>query len=283
MAQKRKLVLDILIDIIGGILIALGTYNFAAAARFPMVGLNGIALIFYHLFGTPIGLVAMLLNVPIALACFKILGRKFFLRSLRTILITSIIMDYISPLFPIYEGDRMLAAICTGICSGLGFALIYMRNSSTGGMDFIIMSVKARHPHLSLGKISFAADMLIVLVGVVLVSRDMDSLIYGAVVSYLLSVVVDKVMYGVDSGKMALIITDYPKKVAEQIDELTGRGATYLKAEGSYLREEKDVVLCACNNKQMYTIRNVVKEIDKKAFVIILESNEVLGEGFKPH
>lgn len=283
MAQKRKLVLDILIDIIGGILIALGTYNFAAAARFPMVGLNGIALIFYHLFGTPIGLVAMLLNVPIALACFKILGRKFFLRSLRTILITSIIMDYISPLFPIYEGDRMLAAICTGICSGLGFALIYMRNSSTGGMDFIIMSVKARHPHLSLGKISFAADMLIVLVGVVLVSRDMDSLIYGAVVSYLLSVVVDKVMYGVDSGKMALIITDYPKKVAEQIDELTGRGATYLKAEGSYLREEKDVVLCACNNKQMFTIRNVVKEIDKKAFVIILESNEVLGEGFKPH
>ena len=83
--------------------------------EFPMVGLNGIALIFYHLFGTPIGLVAMLLNVPIALACFKILGRKFFLRSLRTILITSIIMDYISPLFPIYEGDRMLAAICTGI------------------------------------------------------------------------------------------------------------------------------------------------------------------------
>lgn len=283
MVQKRKFVLDILIDIIGGILIALGTYNFAAAARFPMVGLNGIALIFYHLFGTPIGLVAMLLNVPIALACFKILGRKFFLRSLRTILITSIIMDYIAPLFPIYEGDRMLAAICTGIFSGLGFALIYMRNSSTGGMDFIIMSVKAKHPHLSLGKISFAADMLIVLVGVVLVSRDMDSLIYGAVVSYLLSVVVDKVMYGVDSGKMALIITDYPKKVAEQIDELTGRGATYLKAEGSYLREEKDVVLCACNNKQMFTIRNVVKEIDKKAFVIILESNEVLGEGFKPH
>ncbi|HIS57002.1 MAG: YitT family protein [Lachnospiraceae bacterium] len=283
MAQKRKRMVDILMDIVGGILIALGTYNFAAAAKFPMVGLNGIALIFYHLLGTPIGLVAMLLNVPIAIACFKILGRRFFLRSLRTILITSVIMDYIAPMFPVYEGDRMLAAVCTGVFSGLGFALIYMRNSSTGGMDFIIMSVKAKNPHLSLGKISFAADMLVVLIGVVMVSRDMDSLIYGAIVSYLLSIVVDKVMYGVDSGKMALIVTDYPKKVAEQIDLLTGRGATYLKAEGSYSREEKDVVMCACNNKQMFTIRSAVKEIDQKAFVIILESNEVLGEGFKPH
>ena len=64
----------------------------------------------------------MLLNIPIALLCFKVLGRQFFLRSVRTILITSFLMDYAAPLFPLYEGDRMLAAICTGILSGLGFA-----------------------------------------------------------------------------------------------------------------------------------------------------------------
>ncbi len=283
MDKWKKLGLNILVDVLGGILIALGTYNFAAASRFPMVGLNGVALIFYHLFDTPIGLVAMLLNIPIALACFRILGRDFFLRSLRTILITSVIMDYVAPLFPVYEGDRMLSAICTGVLSGLGFALIYMRNSSTGGMDFVIMSVKAKNPHISLGKISFILDMLIVGLGTVMVSRDVDGLIYGTIVSYLLSVVVDKVMYGVDSGKMALIVTDFPQEVAERIDVLTGRGATYLKAEGSYSRENKDVVMCACNNKQMFIIRSAVKEIDKKAFVIILESNEVLGEGFKDH
>lgn len=282
-AKRKRVVLDIGVDIVGGILIALGTYNFAAASKFPMVGLNGIALIFYHLFDTPIGLVAMLLNVPIAAACFRILGRDFFLRSIRTILITSFIMDYIAPLFPVYEGDRMLSAICTGVLSGLGFALIYMRNSSTGGMDFIFLSVKAKFPHFSLGKISFVADILVVLIGTAMVSRDIDGLIYGTIVSYLLAVVVDKVMYGVDAGKMALIITDYPQEVAKTIDKLTRRGATYLKAEGSFSLEEKRVVMCACNNKQMFVIRKAVKEIDKRAFVIILESNEVLGEGFKTH
>lgn len=279
----RKWSVDIAVDLLGGILIAVGAYNFAAASQFPMAGLNGIALIFYHLFGLPIGRVALLLNIPIALVCFRILGRQFFLRSLRTILITSLIMDYVAPLFPVYQGDRMLSAICTGVFSGLGYALIYMRDSSTGGADFVMLSIKALYPHFSLGKIAFVTDALIVSLGTLIVSRDMDSLIYGMIVTFLLSVVVDKVMYGIDSGKMALIVTDYAQEVARKIDESTGRGATFLKAEGSYSREEKDVVMCACNNKQMYGIRSVVKEIDPNAFIIIVESNEVLGEGFKPH
>ena len=133
----RKWSLDIAVDILGGILIALGTYNFAALAEFPMAGLNGIALIFYHLFGLPIGRTALLLNIPIALICFPILGRQYFLRSVRTIFITSVIMDYLAPLFPVYTGDRMLAAICAGVLSGLGYAMIYMRESSTGGPTFL--------------------------------------------------------------------------------------------------------------------------------------------------
>ena len=271
------------IDIFGGVLIALATYNFAAASEFPVVGLNGIALIFYHLWGLPIGKVALILNIPIALCCFRILGRNFFLRSLRTILITSFLMDYAAPLFPVYQGDRMLAAICTGVLSGLGFALIYMRDSSTGGADFVMLTLKALNPHLTLGKIAFAMDAFIVVLGTVIVSKDIDSLIYGMIISFLLSTVVDKVMYGIDAGKMTLIVTDYAKEVAQKIDEVTARGATFLKAEGSYSGDEKDVVMCACNNKQMYSIRNAVKEIDPKAFIIIMESNEVLGEGFKPH
>lgn len=279
----KKWSIDILIDILGGIFIALGTYNFAAAAEFPMVGVNGIALIFYQLWGLPIGRTAMLLNIPIAVFCFKVLGRRFFLRSVRTILITSFLMDYAAPLFPVYEGDRMLAAICTGILSGLGFALIYMRDSSTGGADFIILSLKALHPHLTIGKISFAMDAVIVLLGVMIVSKDIDSLIYGIIISFLLSTMVDKVMYGISAGKLTLIVTEHSREVAEKIDQATGRGATFLKAQGSYSGEDKDVVMCACNNKQMYGIRSVVKEIDPDAFIIIMESNEVLGEGFMPH
>lgn len=278
----KKWGVDIAIDIIGGILIALGTYNFAAAAAFPVAGINGIALIFYHLFGLPIGRVALILNIPIAVLCFRILGRDFFLRSLRTILITSVIMDYAAPLFPIYGGDRLLAAVCTGVLSGLGYAIIYMRGSSTGGADFIMLSLKALNPHLSIGKITFMLDSGIVLLGALLVSKDIDSLIYGMIVGFLMSVVVDKVMYGIDAGKMTLIVTDYAQEVAVKIDEVTGRGSTFLKAEGGYSRDKKDVVMCACNNKQMYGIRSAVKEIDPHAFIIIMESNEVVGEGFKP-
>lgn len=277
----KKWSLDILMDILGGILIAIGTYNFAALAQFPMAGLNGIALIFYHLWGFPIGRTALLLNVPVALLCFPILGRQYFLRSVRTIFITSLIMDYLAPLFPVYTGDRMLAAVCAGVLSGLGYALIYMRESSTGGTDFIMLSVKALKPHISLGKITFALDGLIVLAGTLIVSRDIDSFIYGMIINFLLAVVVDKVMYGVDAGKMTLIVTDHAQEAADMIDQVTGRGCTFLEGEGSYSKEKKAVVMCACNNKQMYSIRSSIKKIDPKAFIIIVESNEVVGEGFK--
>lgn len=279
--KTKELAIDILIDIVGGILIAIGVYNFAAAAKFPMVGFNGIALIFYHLFGWPIGTVAMLLNIPVAILCFRTLGRKFFLRSVRTIIITSLIIDVVAPLFPVYQGNRLLAALCCGVLSGLGYAMIYMRDSSTGGSDFIMLSIKAKHPHLTLGNITFIMDAVIVGLGTVLVSKDVDSLIYGVIITYLLSVVVDKVMYGIDEGKVALIVTEHGPEMCVQIDAVTGRGSTILKGIGSYSKAEKDVVMCACNNKQMYGIRKLVKQLDPKAFLLIMESNEVVGEGFK--
>ena len=372
MNQNKALELtkDIATDIIGGILIAVGVYNFAAAAKFPMVGVNGIALIFYQLFGLPIGTVALILNIPIAICCFRLLGRRFFLNSVRTIIITSIIMDVIAPLFPVYQGDRLLSAICCGVLSGLGYAMIYMRDSSTGGSDFIMMSIgtvalilnipiaiccfrllgrrfflnsvrtiiitsiimdviaplfpvyqgdrllsaiccgvlsglgyamiymrdsstggsdfimmsiKALNPHLSLGNIAFALDAVIVILGTVIVSRDVDSLIYGLIVSYLLSLVMDKVMYGIDEGKLALIVTDpeHSTEICFKIDEVLGRGSTILNGMGSYSKDDKHIIMCACNNKQMYGIRKLIKTIDPKSFLVIMESNDVVGEGFK--
>lgn len=279
--KQKNLAADILADILGGILIAVGTYNFASAANFPMVGVNGIALIFYHAFGAPIGLVAVIINIPIILFCYRILGKNFFLNSLRSIAITSFIMDYLAPMFPVYHGDTMLAALCTGITAGLGYAFIYMRGSSTGGSDFIVMALKAKNPHIALGKFTFGIDIAVVLAGTILISRDVDGLIYGIIVSFLISMMVDKVMYGIDSGKVTLVVTSKPEEVAEKICEISDRGATFLKAEGSFLRDDKKVVMCACNNKQMYPIRIAIKEIDPEAFIIIMESNEVVGEGFK--
>ena len=280
--KGKELAIDIVVDIVGNMLIAIGVYNFAANSGFPVAGISGIALIFYHLFGLPIGVMTVVLNVPIILLCYKLLGKEFLLRSLKTMIIAWPLMDIVAPMLPVYSGDRMLSAICVGVFSGLGYALIYLRNSSTGGADFIIMSIRALKPHLSIGKIAFITDVVIVGLGGVLFG-DTDSIIYGLILTYILSTVVDKVMYGIDAGKMTLVVTDHSKEVAEKIDELTARGCTFLRGVGSYSGEEKMVVMCACSNKEMHKVQKAVKEVDNRAFLIMMESNEVRGEGFKPH
>ena len=280
--KVKEFAIDILVDIVGNFLIAIGVYNFAANSGFPVAGISGIAMIFYHLFGLPIGTMTIILNIPIVIMCYKLLGRGFLLRSLKTMIIAWPLMDYVAPMLPVYSGDRMLSAICVGVFSGLGYAMIYMRNTSTGGADFIIMSVRALRPHLSIGKITFLTDVIIVGLGGLLFG-DVDSIIYGLILTYILSVVVDKVMYGIDAGKMTLVVTDHGHEVAKRIDELTQRGSTFLRGVGSYSGEEKLVVMCACSNKEMHMVQKAVKEVDENAFLITMESNEVRGEGFKPH
>lgn len=276
----KHLAKDIFIDIIGGVLIAIGIFNFAVNAHFPMTGISGIALIFYYLFQVPIGTMTMILNIPIALVCYRILGRTFFIRSLKSIVITSVIMDTIGPLLPMYDGDRLLAAICTGVFAGLGYAIIYMNNSSTGGVDFITMSIRVKKPHISLGKIVFAVDVAVVLFGGFIL-KEVDGVIYGILLSYIMSTVVDKLMYGIDAGKMTLIVTTKGEEMSVKIEALTGRGSTLLHGKGSYSKEDKDILMCASNNKQMFQIKKIAKSVDPHAFTVIMESNEVLGEGFK--
>lgn len=276
----KNFMIQIMWEIIGSIFIAAGIYNFAVQAEFPMTGFSGISIILYRMFQVPIGLSTVLLNVPVALLCYKLLGRKFFISSLRCMVISSVMIDYVAPLFPVYEGDRLLAALCTGVFAGLGYAIIYMKNSSTGGTDFIIMAVKAFMPHLSLGKIAFGSDVLIILVGGILLN-DVDGMIYGMIVNYLFAVVVDKLMYGMNAGKMTLIVTEHGKEICDTIDDCCKRGSTILKGLGGYQGDEKQVVMCACSDKEMYLVQRAVKEADPESFMIVLESNEVHGEGFR--
>ncbi len=281
--KVKNVLMDLGVDILGGLFIAIGVYNFAVASGFPVAGISGIAVIFYHFFGIPIGTMTTLLNIPIILVCYKMLGRTFFLKSIKTMLISNAILDFVAPLFPVYEGDLMLSCICMGVFSGIGYALIYMRDTSTGGADFVIMAVRKWKPYLSLGKIIIAFDFTVVILGGILMNGSMDHVIYGLIASYILSVMVDKMMYGVDAGKLTLVVTDHGQEVANKIDELTQRGATLLKGVGSYSKAEKQVVMCACNKKQMHMVQKAVKEVDSRAFMVTMEASEVRGEGFKPH
>ena len=279
----KNIALDLVADIVGSFLIAIGIYNFATASEFPVTGITGIAQVLYIYFGLPIGTMTTIINIPIILACVKVLGVKFVVKSLKTLLISNFFMDVVAPLLPIYEGDLMLSSICMGLFAGLGYALIFMRDSSTGGVDFISLTIRALKPHISLGRIIVIVDCALLLVCGFLLGGNVDKIIYGLIATYIVSVVVDKVMYGLDAGKVTLIVTEKGYEVAEKIHELTERGATLLKAVGSHTKTDKEVVMCACSYKQMHMVQRAVKEVDSSAFLVMMEANQVRGEGFRPH
>lgn len=281
--RAKEMIKDILMDVMGGLFIAIGVYNFAVASGFPVAGVSGIAILFYYFWKIPIGLMTNILNIPIAIVCYRLLGKTFFLKSVKTMLISNAMLDFVAPMLPIYEGELILSAICMGVFSGIGYALVYMRDTSTGGADFVIMAVRKLKPHFSLGMIILVMDFVIVISGGILMHGNIDSIIYGLISTYILSVVVDKTMYGLHAGKLALIVTEHGQEVADRIDVLTQRGSTLLKGVGSYTKHEKQVVMCACNNKQMHMVQKAVKEVDPEAFLVSMESNEVRGKGFKPH
>ena len=107
-SKVKTFLIDILLDIVGGCFIAIGVYNFAVASGFPVAGISGIAIVFYYFWKIPIGTMTTILNIPIILICYKLLGKQFFLRSIKTMLISNILMDWVVPLFPVYQGDMML-------------------------------------------------------------------------------------------------------------------------------------------------------------------------------
>lgn len=279
----KEIAIDVGADVLGGLLISIGVYNFAVASGFPVAGVSGIAVLFYHFFHIPIGIMTILLNIPIVLVCYRLLGKRFFWKSVKTMLISNFMIDQIAPLLPVYQGELILASICIGIFAGMGYALLYTRDTSTGGADFIFMAIRKWKPHLSLGRIIITFDFAVIIIGGILRNGNIESIIYGLIGSYILSVVVDKAMYGVNAGKMTLIVTEHGQEVADKIYELAERGATLLRGVGSYSKEEKQVVMCACSNKQMHVIQKAVKEIDEEAFLVIMESSEVRGKGFRPH
>ncbi len=279
--NKKLLILltDLLFETIGSLFVAFAIHNFAVTAGFPMTGFSGIAIILNRFFKIPVGLSTILLNLPVAILCYRLIGRSFLLKSCRCMIISSLFVDYIAPLFPSYNGMRLLAALVTGVIGGIGYALIYTRGSSTGGADFLIMAFRNRKPHLRLGTIAFLIDVGIIITGGLLF-RDFDGILYGMIVNYLFAVVVDKVFYGINSAKIAFIVTTHGKQVCEIIQKCSNRGSTILKSQGGYRMEEKQTVMVVSSSKQMYRILREVTYADRDAFIILLEAHEIHGNGF---
>lgn len=280
--KNRKLktfLIDLLCDIIGSILYATGIYTFAKAADFAPGGISGLALILNHLWGLPIGIMTLVLNIPLVLISYRVVGKEFLLKTARSMVVSTIFLDLIFPHTPAYTGSPFMAALYSGICMGAGMAFFYMRGSSSGGMDFLIMTIKVRYPHFSLGMVSMVSDFVVILLGWP-VFGNIDAVLYGLTTAFAASTILDKIMYGMGAGKLIIIITTHGQKLADRIGEMTDRGSTILKAMGSYTREDRDVLLCACSKSQAYSITTMAHEIDPGAFVMVTETSEVFGEGF---
>ncbi len=279
-SKWKNLFLDILLDIMGAFLYDIGIYCFAVNARFAPAGVTGIAVISSYLFGLPMGRLALLFNIPIIIITYHILGKKFILKTIKTMLIFSFILDYVMPFFPMYSGNPFYAAICTGVFTGLGLAVIYIRGTSTGGTDFLIMSARKLYPHISIGQITWIIDGTVILLGA-FVFKNIDSVILGLVAIMAAAIVIDKIMYGLGAGELIFIVTEHGDMITKEIGTVTSRGATLLKGKGSFSKKDKQIVMCACNNRQVLQIRKVADETDPDAFIIITESNGVYGRGFK--
>lgn len=276
----KSALLDLACDVAGSILYAAGIYTFAKEAGFAPGGISGLSLLINYLFGLPIGITSIILNIPCILLSCRIVGRRFMIKSIRSILISTIFLDAVFPLTPAYTGEPILAALFSGVFLGCGLALFYIRGSSTGGSDFLTMSIKALKPHLSIGFVTMSIDLVIIALGWP-VYGNIDAVLYGLIAAFVTSTVIDKIMYGTDAGKLAIIITTRGPEVAARIDEACARGSTSIRARGTYNTEvDRQVLLCACSKAQAYKVRNAVHEVDPDAFVMITETSEVFGEGF---
>lgn len=277
--DKKELFLDLLYDFWGSALFCLGVYTFAIDGGFAPGGVSGVALIINHYTQWPVGLVSLLMNLPILLITYRKLGRRFLLKSLRTMIISNLMMDLIFPRIPVYHGSRLLSALFSGIFMGAGLALVYMRGSSTGGSDFLIHAAKRTYPHLSFGQITLWMDALVILAGWVAFG-DIDAVLYGMVAVFASTIVTDKMIYGAGSSRLLLIITTKGQPVADDIMEATGRGATLAEVKGAWSKQPRDMVLCACSKSEVTVVRHEAHKVDPAALIMICEAGEVFGEGF---
>ncbi len=270
-------------DVLGSFLYAIGISFFAANAGFAPGGITGIAMIIHHYVpGLGIGLLSLLINIPVAIICYRLLGRVFFFKSVKSMVLSALFLDYIVPLLGTYPDaatNPLLAALFAGALSGIGLAIIYMPGSSTGGTDFIIMSIRKLKPHLSIGTISLAVDGIVILLGWP-VFGNINAVLYGVLMTVVSTTVIDKLMYGTGTRRMLLVVSDKAQEIANDIMAETERGATLADVRGAYTGKQHQMVMCVCSKVEVFAARRIINRIDPKAIVMLTTVDEAYGEGF---
>ena len=267
------------LGIMAGCLIAAGSINlFVVPSSLLTGGVTGIAIIFYFLAGLPIGVQTLAYNVPLLIASYKLLGKKYTLDVVIGTLMFSFALDatkFLSAYTP--TDELMLAAIYGGIFNGIGYGIVFKMNGSTGGFD-ILGAIFKKYYSMEIGSVIFGFNCVIVAIAGGLF--NINSAMFTLICMYVTSQMTNKVIDGFNQRKAILIVSDKAKDIADGIITDIGRGVTFLNGEGAYTGVQKKIVMVVVSMTQIAKIKIVVDTVDRNAFMLILSASEVTGRGF---
>ena len=277
--SAKSVIGDLVGIIVGSAMMAAGFDIFLRPCELNGGGMTGLAMIICELTGfKSVGLLVALFNVPLFLLGWKQIGREFFWKSLIGMAVSATLIDLFEFL-PMIEMEPLIGGLYGGLISGVGIAIVFLRNASTGGSDIVARLVRCKLRHAPIGKIMFAFDCgIVILTG--LVFKDISKTLYSAVALFFMSQATDMVIYGRNDSGVALIISDHYQEIADAISEKLDRGATLLPATGAYTNKPKTVVLVAVKSQQVGPLQALAAKIDPDAFVIMQKAHQVLGDGF---
>jgi uncharacterized membrane-anchored protein YitT (DUF2179 family) len=263
---------------LGCAIVAVGIDFFLVPANILSGGLSGIALIFYYLFGLPVGVQIFVMNLPLLLASYKLLGRSYTAEVVLGTFIVSFFVDALSPIAAYNTlDDALLSAIFGGILSGIGYGTIFRFGGNTGGPDVVAVIVRKYYGY-NVGMAVFAINFLITLSGMVLFG--LKAALFTLIGIYLTGELTDKVIAGFNRKKKVIIVSDKSREIARAIMKSMVRGITFMKGEGAFTGNGKDVIFTVVSLTQLGKLKKAVHTVDPTAFMIISDANEVQGRGF---
>lgn len=227
--------------------------------------------------GIPVGMTTILLNIPLFIWGYSQKGKVFVKKTVYAASCFSFFL-LIIPTFDIVKQDYLMAALVGGLLNGTGIGLVFSQGASTGGSDLLSVLTAKILPGLSASERLILIDTLIVAAGVFIFGLEIG--LYAVVAVFVTGKVSNAILDGLKFAKIAYIISDHPEEISEHILRELGRGLTGLEGQGMYSEKHKMVLMCVVSKKEAVLLKDIVKNADNEAFLILSEAKEVLGEGF---
>ncbi|MGL6064286.1 MAG: YitT family protein [Fusobacteriaceae bacterium] len=262
---------------LGSAIYAFGINYFYVSNELAEGGVTGISLILHYLFKFPISITYIIINIPLVILGWKMLGREFILKTIYGIAVVAFFIKLTSGMGSSME-DILLGSLFGGLLSGLGLGLVFLAGGSTGGVD-IIARIMTKYKGISVGKALLIIDFLVLCMAGFLFGKIM--FMYTVVAVYVATQIIDFVEEGKHVAKGVMVISEKNNEIKEFIIDGMNRSATFLNATGAYSGENKAILYCVMSKYEIFRFKKEIRELDPRAFVIVSDVTEVLGEGFR--